>query len=287
MPKTSAPAPAATQDEELPQTAVKLKGRDAVIASLQDRLDAIDEPAPEPQLEANSPEEDATFKKRYGDLRRYAQQKETKLKSELETYKAQVEQLTAMANKPMPKTKEEFEAWKNQYPDIVTFIEMIADEKASVAKQQLQEELGSVQEKLQTTEKEKAYNYLLRLVPDLEEIIPSAEYKKWFAAQPEFVKQEINGSEDPEQVSYYMNIYKTSIGKVDTKRPADKLAALNTSLKNTGPTPSSNSRWKFTASQIKAMSVDDFAKNEQAIQEARMAGLIYDDMSRRNTVFDM
>lgn len=293
MSKKSAPAQAATQDDELPQTAVKPRGKDVVIQTLQEQLAAYAEPSapvddpPEPA--ATTPEEE-TFKKRYGDLRRHAQQKETLFTKQINDLKSQMEQLTKAANQPMPKNKEEFETWKSKYPQIASFVETIADEKASEKAAQLNIELDGVKQKLTETEKEKAFATLKVLVPDIEDLVRSLEYKNWYQEQPAFVQEELNTSEDPHRIAYWVNIYRMSVAKPEkqAKKPGDKLAALDTSVKNTGAKPDHLAgKYKFTASQIAKMTPAEFEKHEQELIEARNAGQILDDLSKRNTVWDI
>lgn len=280
------------EDEALPQTAVKPRGKDLLINSLQEQLakaagtfESVEQPQDLP-IE----DEEATFKKRYGDLRRYEQQKDAKYKKELADLHSQLAQLTAASNQTMPKTKEEFEAWKNKYPDIVPFIEMVADEKAASRSSQLQDELLSVKEKLNETEKDKAYATLKSLVPDVEQVVVSAQYKAWLSSQPMFIQDELNISDDPHKIAYYINIYKTATNIPVTKKPnkSDPLASLDVSVRNTGPTPNNSGKaWKFTQSQISKMTTEQFTKLEPEIIEARNSGQILDDVSRRNSVFDL
>jgi len=290
MAKATAPTNMATQqDEELPQTAVKPRAKDLLIQQMQDRLAEYVGPEDTKQATTTTQEEE-TFKKRYGDLRRFQQEKEREANGKIKQLQEQIEQLTALANKPMPKTQAEFEAWKAKYPDIATFIEIIADEKAGQRSQQLQDELVGVKQKLTETEKEKAFATLKVLVPDLEEIVGSSEYAVWFADQPVFVQEELNTSDDPHKIAYYLNGYKVIQEKPTPKAKTNKLDALDTKVKNTGATPSnSRTAHKYTTSQIEKMSRSDptwYEKNEPDIIAARNAGLILDDTSKRNTVFD-
>jgi hypothetical protein len=286
--KSNAPAVAATQDDDLPKTAVQARGKDLVIQNLQDQLAGYMDPNEPAPAEPQTNNEEETFKKRYGDLRRHLQQKENQFKQEASDLRTQVQQLTAAANQPMPQNKEEFEAWKAKYPQIASFIEIIADEKASQRASQLQEELSNVKVKLTETEKEKAFATLKVLVPDIEDIVRSQPYKTWVEQQPVFVQEELNTSEDPHRIAYWIGIYRLSITPAKPAKKEDKLAALDSSVKGTGPTPSANSgKWKFTQSQIAKMSPEEYEKMEPEIIEARNSGAIMDDMSKRNTVWDV
>lgn len=294
MARKNAPAQAATQDQDndLPQTAVVPRGKDKVISDLQTQLSQYMEPVEpvsEPAIEASTNTEEETFKKRYGDLRRHLQQKEVGFSKEINDLKSQVDQLTKLSNQPMPQNKDEFEAWKAKYPQIAGFIETIADEKASQRASQLQEELIGVKQKLTETEKEKSFATLKVLVPNVEELVQSEPYKTWFQAQPMFVQEELNTSEDPHRIAYWMGVYQMSIGKkTEPAKKDSKLDVLDTSAKNTGATPGPMAgKYKFTASQIAKMSTAEFEKHEAELIEARNAGQIYDDMSKRNTVWDV
>lgn len=281
------------EDEELPQTAVKPSAKELYIKNLESKLAEYVEPE-EPTIKTkpedmpNSQEEE-TFKKRYGDLRRFSQQKESAAQKEIEDLRVQLKQLNMANQQPMPKTQEEFEAWKTKYPDIATFIEIIADQKAGERASQLETELGSVKQKLTETEKEKAYATLKVLVPDIEDIVRSAEYKEWFNDQPQFVQEELNTSDDPHKISYYVNAFKTVTSKPVKKEVRNnRLDALDTSVRNTGVTPSNaKTTWKYTQSQIQKMTTDEYTANEADIDAAKRAGLILDDLSKRNSVFDM
>lgn len=290
MPKSNSPATTAAtnEDNDLPMTAVRPRQKDLLIQQLQDKL-AEQSSIPEvvPQEHTSTDPEEATFKKRYSDLRRYAAQKEEKLAEEVAELKNQINQLNIAQNQPLPKTREEFEAWKAKYPDIVGFIEIIAEERANAAKAQVDEELSTVRDKLSKTEKEKAFATLKTLVPDLDSILGSKPYINWFNGQPHFIQDVLNTSDDPHQISYYLNIYKTTLEPTVMPNKADKLKALNTSVRNTGISPDATSgKWKYTQSQISKMSMQEYEANEVDIIAARNSGKILDDLSKRNTVFD-
>ena len=80
------------------------------------------------ETESLAPEE-KTFKKRYGDLRRHAQEKEKTYQDEIFKLK---EQLTQTAKKEinLPKSDEEIAKWSQEYPDVAKIVESIATKKA-------------------------------------------------------------------------------------------------------------------------------------------------------------
>ena len=81
--------------------------------------------------EAGEPEgaEEKTFKKRYGDLRRHAQKKETELQDQIDELRTQLEASTKKEIK-YPKSEAELETWMKNYPDVAQIVETIAMKKA-------------------------------------------------------------------------------------------------------------------------------------------------------------
>jgi hypothetical protein len=73
--------------------------------------------------------EERTFKKRYGDLRRHSQKKESEMQKQLDDMRQQLTQLTAKEIK-LPKSEEELASWAAQYPDVAKIVETIAIKKA-------------------------------------------------------------------------------------------------------------------------------------------------------------
>jgi len=290
--QSKAPASAAhAQDDDLPMTGVKERRSVQTILDLQSKLEEYSKddvpvaPTPEPQ-----PNDDTTmdaWQKRYGDLRRYTQKKEQETTNKIKELESQIQQLQSASNQTMPKSKEEFLAWKEKYPDIATFIEMIADEKSSERSKQLAEELETVKGQLGQTEKEKAKATLKSLVPDVDAITSSKVFLDWYKNQPPFVQEKLSSSDDPYEVAYYLNIFKSLSGAPQdksekVKTPKEIPAALNVGLKNSGSGPADNSaKYKFTESQIAKMSGKEFERLEKEIDEADRQGLILKDISRK------
>lgn len=279
------------EDKDLPQTAVKEKKTVQTIRDLQSQLAEYTDPEDvTPPTPANQPEptgEDASWKKRYADLRRHEQKKDEKYQGEIKTLQEQVSQLTQASNQPMPKTKEEFLQWKEKYPDIAAFIEIIADEKAAARESKINKKLETVTTELQETKKDKSKAKLQALIPDLDidTITENKEFLVWYTKQPKFVQDIIESSDDPEEVAYYLNLFKVSANTNAPKTPnskPNKLGALDVTVKNSGSAPDRASRsYKYTTSQIQAMKPHEYAKHEKDIDEAERQGLIYDDMARK------
>ena len=73
--------------------------------------------------------EEKTFKKRYGDLRRFTQKKEEEYNARIRDLEDKVS-LKAREAIQLPKSDEELAAWSKEYPEVAKVIETIASKKA-------------------------------------------------------------------------------------------------------------------------------------------------------------
>ena len=73
--------------------------------------------------------EEASFKKRYGDLRRHSQQLMQQKDQQLAEVKNQLDS-AAKGQIKFPKTDEEIDAWSRKYPDVAKIVDTIAQKRA-------------------------------------------------------------------------------------------------------------------------------------------------------------
>ena len=97
--------------------------------------------------------EEASFKKRYGDLRRHAQKVSDEKDAELTKIKKQLSEATKKQIK-LPKTDEELDAWSAEYPDVARIIETIAIKKSKEMNASIEERLESIAVKEQKSAKQ-------------------------------------------------------------------------------------------------------------------------------------
>ena len=76
---------------------------------------------PQPQVQEPEPvdAEDASFKKRYGDLRRHSQQLMQQKDTEIQKLQQQLDS-AAKGQIKFPKTDEEIDEWSKKYPDVMS-----------------------------------------------------------------------------------------------------------------------------------------------------------------------
>jgi len=113
--------------------------------------------------------EEKTFKKRYGDLRRHSQQKESDLQEQINQLKEQLDSATKKQIE-LPKSDEDIEAWTKKYPDVAGIVETIAIKKSKEQSKELEDRIQKINEMQESATKEKAEVELLNLHPDVEDI---------------------------------------------------------------------------------------------------------------------
>ena len=222
--------------------------------------------------------EEATFKKRYGDLRRYQQEQEAK-------YKAKIEELEngEVAGIAPPKSNEDIEAWAKKYPDIAGIVETIATNKAKQMFEQADsrfKELDTLQYETKRTQAETA---IRSVHSDFDKLKASDEFHDWVDEQPKWIKDALYDNEDDAQaVIRVIDLY-----KVDKKMtPADKKqkakeAASDVKSKSTAPKLDADmSGKKFTESQVSKMTDAEFAEHYDKIMEAQRTGNFVYDMKK-------
>ena len=241
-----------------------------------------DAEADKAETESLAPEE-KTFKKRYGDLRRHAQQKEQELKDKIRELEGQISTATKEAIK-LPKSDDELAAWTKEYPDVAKVIETIATKKALELDKGMEDRLKAIAEKEAEAKRMTAESQLLQLHPDFEDIRNDEEFHSWVERQPSWVQKALYENEtDARSAARAIDLYKVDMKIADTKKEkSDKGAASLVTAKNTSnvaKTKSSQSN-QWRESQVAKMKALEYERNEKAIMEAIQSGNFIYDVSR-------
>ncbi len=241
-----------------------------------------DAEADKAETESLAPEE-KTFKKRYGDLRRHAQQKEQELKDKIRELEGQISTATKEAIK-LPKSDDELAAWTKEYPDVAKVIETIATKKALELDEGMEDRLKAIAEKEAEAKRMTAESQLLQLHPDFEDIRNDEEFHGWVERQPSWVQKALYENEtDARSAARAIDLYKVDMKIADTKKEkSDKGAASLVTAKNTSnvaKTKSSQSN-QWRESQVAKMKAHEYERNEKAIMEAIQSGNFIYDVSR-------
>ena len=243
-----------------------------------------DAEADKAETETLAPEE-KTFKKRYGDLRRHAQQKEQELKDKIRNLEGQISSETRKAIK-LPKSDEELAAWSQEYPDVAKVIETIATKKALELDAGLEDRLKVIAEKEAEANRRTAESQLLKYHPDFEEIRNDQNFHDWVSEQPSWIQNALYENEnDAKSAARAIDLYKVDSKIVDKKKEInDKGAASLVSAKTTSNVAknkeSQSNQWR--ESQVAKMKPHEYEKNEKLISDAIQSGNFIYDLSRPN-----
>lgn len=225
--------------------------------------------------EPKEPEE-ASFKKRYGDLRRHTQQLMSQKDRELEKLKAQLDS-AAKGQIKFPKSDEEIEQWTNKYPDVAKIVDTIARKRANEALEEGEKRLGHLKDLETKLTKKEAEQQLMKLHPDFNEIRQDPAFHEWVAMQPLYINDALyKNNTDAMAAARAIDLYKADTGK---RKTSSKKSAAQAVGRSTSATPAATGRAKFSESQVARMSDREYDANEEAILEAMKSGAFTYDMT--------
>jgi len=252
-------------EEELEQLLAEQKGE-------------VKEEAEEQEPEPISAEE-KTFKKRYGDLRRHAQQKEADLQEQINQLREQLDSATKKQIE-LPKSDEDIEAWTKKYPDVAGIVETIAIKKSKEQAQELESRIQKINEMQESASKEKAEVELLKIHPDFVDIREDDDFHNWAEEQPQWVQKALyENDNDAMSAARAIDLYKAdrNIGK---KKTSSKDAALATNTKSTRTKPQTNEESTYLReSQVQKMSSQEYERRADEVMEAIRTGKFVYDVS--------
>ena len=234
--------------------------------------------AEEQEAEPTSAEE-KTFKKRYGDLRRHAQQKEADLQEQINQLREQLDSATKKQIE-LPKSDEDIEAWTKKYPDVAGIVETIAIKKSKEQAQELESRIQKINEMQESASKEKAEVELLKIHPDFVDIREDDDFHNWAEEQPQWVQKALyENDNDAMSAARAIDLYKAdrNIGK---KKTSSKDAALATNTKSTRTKPQTNEESTYLReSQVQKMSSQEYERRADEVMEAIRSGKFVYDVS--------
>lgn len=220
--------------------------------------------------------EEATFKKRYGDLRRHMQQSMAQKDAELQQMRDQLAQATKKQIK-FPKTEEEVAAWTKKYPDVAKIVDTIAQKRVQEAMEVGEKELGKIKQLERRLEREKAEKLLRELHPDFDKIRADKAFHDWVIEQPQYVQDALYKNDtDARAAARAIDLYKADKGI--RRRKASPADAAQSVGKASSASPSTG-RARFKESVVAKMSPSEYEKNEDAIFQAMRDGTFEYDLS--------
>lgn len=226
---------------------------------------------PEPQ-----DAEEASFKKRYGDLRRHTQQIMAQKDQEIEKIKQQLE-TAAKGQIRFPKTDEEIEQWSQKYPDVAKIVDTIARKRANEALEEGEKRLGHLKDLEKKLTRKEAEQQLYKLHPDFGDIRQDPAFHEWVALQPLYIQDALyKNNTDATAAARAIDLYKADTGK---RKTTSKRSAAEAVGRSTSSAPSAEGKARFSESQVSKMSDREYEANEEAILEAMRTGAFTYDLS--------
>lgn len=234
--------------------------------------EAVDNDGPEPQ-----DAEEASFKKRYGDLRRHTQSIQQAKDEEIRKLKDQLDQATRKQIK-FPKTEDEINEWVSKYPDVAAIIDTIAQKRAMEALEIGEKKMANLQDLERKINREKAEQELLKHHPDFFELRADKAFHDWVQIQPKWIQEALYENEtDALAAARAIDLYKADTKRKPGRPPKDAAQAVSRS--GGGATPAGSPQGRFSESSVAKMTAQEYEKNEDAIMESIRNGTFVYDVS--------
>jgi hypothetical protein len=257
----------------------RIKKDEEELKALQEGNNPTENPPTPTDGEPESAEE-RSFKKRYGDLRRHSQQKETQLQSQIDELRKQLESSTTSQIK-FPKTEDELNAWAAEYPDVAKIVETIAMKKAKEQSKELEDKFKELDEMKHQTAREKAEADLFKMHPDFDTIRDSDDFHDWVEEQPSWVQNALYENDtDAKAAGRAIDLYKADKGIKTKKASAPKDAAQSIGTRSSNSPPADReTEGVYTESQVSKMSSNEYEFHQEAIGKAIRSGKFVYDIS--------
>ena len=227
--------------------------------------------------------EEKTYKKRYGDLRRHASEKEKEMQSRVEKLESQL-QLASKKELILPKSAEEVDAWSRQHPDVAAIVESIADKKATERSINLESRMKQLEQLRSDAVRDKAEAEIISMHPDFINIREGDDFQNWATEQPKWVQDALfDNQDDAKSVARVVDLYKQDkgISKSTSVSSSDKAAASSVKARTRSTPEADQSKKYLSESAVYKMSMREYEKRLPEIKEAQSSGKFIYDMSKK------
>ena len=217
---------------------------------------------------------EATYQKRYGDLRRHTQNQLSEKDRQLAEIKAQLD-AAAKGQIKFPKSDEEIDQWTKKYPDVANIVDTIARKRANEALEEGEKRLQGLKDLEHKLTRKEAEQRLMRLHPDFNKIRASKDFHEWVALQPTYIQDALyKNNSDAQAAGRAIDLYKADKGKRRSPKSAAEAVGRTTSS-----APTANAKGTWRESQVNRLSDDEFEKNQDEIMAAMRSGKFIYDMT--------
>lgn len=229
-------------------------------------------------------EEEKTFKKRYGDLRRHSQKREKELKDKIDELTERLENREGASGESVgvPSTVKELEEWKQKYPDVAQIIDTMIEQGVEARLKDHDKKFEQLTEAQKQTAKDRAYAKILQKHPDFEDLQAEDDFHDWAEAQPKWVQTALyEQDDDADSVIRVIDFYKMEKGLKETPKPSkkeeQKKAATATTKTTKAQVDTEQSGSKIKESWVANLSSKEYEKHAEKIDDAiRNGDFVYD-----------
>ena len=236
-------------------------------------------PEEAPEEEEVQPKKRTNYKKRYDDLKKHYDDRVSQFKQREQELEAQAR--SVQPSYEAPKSLEDLERFKNEYPDLYDTVESVAHLRSEQQVGELREQLSAIQMREAEILKREAETTLRERHPDFEDIRGDETFHQWAETQPQQIQDWIYDNPDNVALaSKAIDLYKLETGQptTQTRRSPRKQSATRESaadIVSTKTTQIDSAQPKiWTEREIAAMSVDQFDKFEDEINQAMSEGRV-------------
>ena len=231
--------------------------------------------------EEKKPRKRTNYKKRYDDLKKHYDDRLSQFKQREQELLAETR--AAQPEYKAPKTPEELQKFKKEYPDLYETVETVAHLQSERQIQDLQSQLSSVQQREADIMRREAESGLRESHPDFEDIRGSEEFHDWAKEQPEQIQDWIyKNAVDAKLASKAIDLFKLEQGistpSVQSKKSRQKQSTHETAADlvstKTTTVDAAQPQKVWTEREIAAMSMDQFDKYEEEINQAVSEGRV-------------
>lgn len=221
--------------------------------------------------------EEESFKKRYGDLRRYSQEQEKRLQEQIDALKAQLNSSSAA----LPTSEEDLEAWITKHPDVAAIVQAMAAREAEKRVKGTEEKLRQIDEDRYELTRQKAEQAIREAHSDFDNIKTSDDFHDWAEEQPKWVQDAIyENSDDARSVIRVIDLYKADKGLTKSaKKQQDREAASFVKAKGKTNLDDDTGAAVYSESRVAKMSNKEYEQHEAKILEAMRTGTFKYDLS--------
>jgi hypothetical protein len=247
----------------------------------------------ETQVETKTEEGDTTqektsndgtdWQKRYSDLRSHMSKKEKEFKDQIEELKEKLESTTAITQPvEMPQTQKELAEWREKNPQAARILQALIEEEAEKKFESAKIDLDEIKKDRARLAREKAEAKIRSVHEDFDVLKESDEFHDWIETRPKVIQDAVyKNNNDPESVIGVIDLYKAAKGITKPKPKATAADAVNVKGGKASVDPDAGQPKQIRESWVNSLSMKDYEKNADMIEEAIRSGNFIYDMSKK------